>query len=71
MLFDEPGVAGGGRLEEPLVLVVGLVGDEQAGVVPGLDGGVVDVETVGDLGEGEQAAGAEPFGVAGQVVCAA
>jgi transposase InsO family protein len=69
--FNEPGVAGGGRLVEPFVLVVGLVGDEQAGAVPGLDGGGVHAEPLGDLAEGEHAAGAEAFGVAGQPVAAA
>jgi Integrase core domain/HTH-like domain len=69
--FDEPGVAGGGRLEEPLVLVVGLVGDEQAGVVPGLDGRGVYAEALGDLAEREQPAGPEAFGVAGQAVAVA
>ena len=71
MAFDEPGVAGVGRVEEPVVLVVGLVGGEQSGAVPGLDGGGVHAEMVGDLGDGEQAAGAEPVGVAGEVVAAA
>jgi hypothetical protein len=71
LAFDEPGVAGVGWVEQGDVLVVGLVGGEQAGAAPGLDGGDVDAETVGDLGEGEQALGAEPGGVAGQVVAAA
>lgn len=69
--LDEPGVAGGGRLEEPFVLVVGLVGHEQAGAAPGLDGGAVHAETFGDLVEGQQAFGPEPLGVAGQDVRAA
>jgi hypothetical protein len=69
--FDEAGVAGGGRLEEPDVLVVGLVGGEQAGAVPGLDGGDVHAETAGELGHGEQASSPEPFEVAGQAVAAA
>jgi transposase InsO family protein len=69
--FDEPRVAGGGRLEEPLVLVVGLVGDEQAGALPVLDGGDVEVEAFGDLADCEQAARPQPFGVAGEPVCAA
>jgi hypothetical protein len=67
---DEARVAGVGRLEEPLVLVVGLVRVQQAGAVPGLDGGGVDAEAVGDLGEREQAAGAEPLVAAGEVVSA-
>jgi len=69
--FDEAGVAGGGRLEEPDVLVVGLMGREQAGAVPGLDGGDVYAETAGELGHGEQALSPEPFEVAGQAVAAA
>jgi hypothetical protein len=56
---------------EPFVLVVGLLGCEQAGAVPGFDRGRVDAEAVGDLGEGEQTAGAEPVGVAAEVVVAA
>ena len=40
-------------------------------MVPVLDGGAVDVETVGDLVEGESAAGAPPFGVTGKVMSAA
>ena len=55
-LFDEAGVVGWGWFEEPDVLVVGLVGGEQAGLVPGLDGGWVDTEVFGEFGDGEQAA---------------
>ncbi|CAN5857824.1 hypothetical protein BH23ACT5_BH23ACT5_00850 [soil metagenome] len=69
--FDEPGIAGGGRLVEPFILAVGLVGDEESGPVPGFDGGGADAESVGCLGEGEQAPGLEPFGVAGQLMSAA
>jgi transposase InsO family protein len=71
LAFDEAGVAGGGRLEEPHVLVVGLVGREQAGAVPGLDGGDVHAEMLGEFGHGEEAASAESFEVAGQAVAAA
>ena len=71
LAFGQPGVGGVGRVEQRDVLVVGLVGGEQPGAAPGLDGGGVHAETVGGLGEGEQAAGAEPVGVAGQVVAAA
>jgi putative transposase len=70
-LLDESGVTGWGRFEEPDVLVVGLVGCEQAGVVPGLDGGGVHAETCGELGDGEQALCPKPFEVAGQAVAAA
>jgi putative transposase len=71
LAFDQPGVAGAGRVEQRDVLVVGLVGGEQPGAAPGLDRGDVHAETAGDLGEGEQAAGAEPVGVAGQLMAAA
>jgi transposase len=68
---DEAGVAGDGRLVELFVLVVGLVGDEQAGPAPVLDGVAVHAELCGDLVEGEHPAGAEPLGVVGQSVRAA
>jgi len=58
--FDQPRVAGCGRFEEPDVLVVGLVRDEQTGEVPGLDGRGAHVEAFGDLGNGEQTAGTQP-----------
>jgi putative transposase len=67
----ESWVAGGGWFEESLVLVVGLVGGQQAGAVPGLDGGEVHAEPFGDLGDAEQSSGMQPVGVAGQVVAAA
>lgn len=70
-MFDEAGVPGGGRVVESFVFVVGLVGDEEAGSVPGFDGGGGDAETVGGFTEGEEAAGSEPFGVAGKLVGAA
>ena len=63
LAFDEAGIAGDGRVEEPGVAVVGLVAGEQAGTVPGLDGAVVHAEVLGDLGDGELAVGAEPVGV--------
>ena len=62
---------GVGRVEQPLVFVVGLVGAEQSGVVPGLDRAGVNAESVGGLGDGEQTAGAQPVVVAGEVVGAA
>jgi transposase InsO family protein len=70
-VLDESGIAGDGGFEESDVLVVGLVGDEQAGAVPGVDGGDVHAETLGDLGLGEQPAAAESFEVAGHGVVAA
>ena len=66
--FDEAWIARGGRLEEPLVLVVGLAGLEQVGALPGLHGGRVHAEAVGDLGEREQAPRAQSLGVAWEAV---
>jgi hypothetical protein len=70
-VLDQVWVAGNGRLVEPLVLVVGLVGDELPGAVPGLDRAGADGGVGGDLAEGEHAGGAQPLGVAGQSVRAA
>jgi hypothetical protein len=56
--LDESRVAGGRRLIEPVVLVVGLVGVEQSGAPPGVDGVGVHAELFGDFLLGEQAAGA-------------
>jgi transposase InsO family protein len=69
--FGQGRVAGRGRLEEPDVLVVGLVRDEQTGTVPGLDGRGAHAEERGDLGNGEQTSGTEPFEVAWQTIAAA
>ena len=69
--FDETWVAGGRQLEEPDVLVVGLVGDEEAGAVPGLDGRGVNAESCGEFGDGEQPLGAQPLEVAGEAVAVA
>ncbi len=69
--FDQARVFRRGWLEEPDVLVVGLVRDEQAGTVPGLDGRGAHAEAFGDLGNGEQTSRAQPFEVAGQAVAAA
>jgi hypothetical protein len=63
-------VAGGGRLVEPLVLVVCLMGVQDSGAGPALDRTSVHAEPGRDLGVGEQAVGAEPFGVAGQFIVA-
>ena len=46
-LFDESRVARRWRLEEPYVLVVCLMGNEQAGTVPGLDGRSRHAEALG------------------------
>jgi hypothetical protein len=65
------GGGGVGAFVEVVVLVVGLVGLEEAGGVPSLDGGGVDVEEGGDLVEGEHALCAEAVAMAGDVVVAA
>jgi transposase InsO family protein len=70
-LFDEARVAWRGGLEEPDVLVVGLVGCDEAGPVPVLDGGGVDIESVGKFGDCEHSSGFEAFEVAWQAVGAA
>ena len=69
--FEVAGIAGGGWVEESDVLVVGLVGWEQVGAVPGFDGGWVHVDAVGEFGDGEQSLGSESFEVAWQAVAAA
>jgi transposase InsO family protein len=70
-LFDESRVARRWRLEEPYVLVVCLMGDEQAGTVPRFDRGRAHAEALGELGDGDQALGPEPLEVARQPVGAA
>lgn len=64
-------VGGVGWVEESLVLVVGFVRAEQPGAVPGLDGGEMHADPLGNLADAEQPFGAEPVGVAGQLVGAA
>lgn len=64
-------VAGVGWLEEPHVLVVGLVRHQQSGAVPGLDRGHAHAEALGHLRHGQHPPGAESFAVAGQTVAAA
>jgi hypothetical protein len=71
LLLGESGIGGVRGLVEQHVLVVGLVGGEQAGALPGLDGGGVQAEAFGDLVGGEQSAGADAVGVAGEAVVAA
>ena len=61
-------VAGVGGLVEPFVLVVGFVGDEQAGAAPGLDGVGMDAELLGDFGDSAHALCTESFRVAGELV---
>ncbi len=56
--LDQARVTVGGRLVEPLVVVVGLVRGEEAGAVPCLDRGGTHGEPGGDLAEGEHAGGA-------------
>ena len=67
----EAGVVGVGWVEESLVLVVGFVGGEQSGAVPGLDRAGVNAESLGGLVDREQAAGSESVGVAWEIVGAA
>jgi hypothetical protein len=67
----EAGVVGDRWFVEPFVLVVCLVGVEDPGLGPALDGAAVHFEALGELGCGEQALGAEPVGVAGQMVLVA
>src|SRR5581483_8321955 len=69
--FDRSGLAGYGRVEEPGVAVIGLVTGEQAGTVPGLDGGWMHAEDLGDLGNGELAGSMQAVAPAGQRVIAA
>lgn len=71
LAFDEPRIAGGRRVEQSDVLVVGLVRLDQAGAAPGVDGCRVNAEPVGELADREQTVGAEPFVVAGEAVGAA
>ena len=71
LAFDEPRIAGGRRVEQSDVLVVCLVRVDQAGAAPGVDGCRVHAESLGGLGEREQAAGAQPLAVAGEAVGAA
>ena len=56
----EAGIAGYGWLVEALVLVVCLVGIEDSGSGPVLDGAAVHSETLGEFVGGEQALGVEP-----------
>src|ERR1017187_7876906 len=69
--WNEPRITRGGRVEEMLVLVVGLVADEEAGMMPGLDGVPLHAEMRGDLVEGEQAGSSKPVPVAQKVMVAA
>jgi len=71
LMFDEPGVAGCRRFVESVVAVVDRVVGEQAGAFPVADRDGVNAELVGELGAGEQSAGAEALAVAGEVVLAA
>ena len=56
---------------EPFILVVCFVGVEDSGFGPILDGAGVHCEALGEFGCGEQALGAEPVGVAREMVLAA
>ena len=61
----EAGIVGGWWLVEPFIFVVCLVGVQDSGFGPALDGAGVHAEVLREFGCGEQAVGAEPVGVAG------
>jgi len=69
--FDESRVPGRGRFVQPFVLVVGLVGQEQPGGMPGLDRAGMDPEPSGDLAQAQHAGAAEAIRVTGQLMRAA
>jgi transposase len=68
LAFDESGVVDVGRLVEPFVAVVELVGGEQPRGVPGLDRAVLHAESLCGFGDGEHAVGAEAVVAAGESV---
>ncbi len=70
-IWNEPRIAWRGRLEEMLVLVVGLVSAKEAGTMPGLDRVRLHAELRGDLGESEHAGSSEAVPVAQEVMVAA
>jgi hypothetical protein len=70
LTYFEAWVVGAGWVEESLVFVVGFVGGEQSGAVPGLDRAGVHAEPLGGLVDREQSAGSESVGVAWEVVAA-
>jgi transposase len=69
-VLHEPRVARRGRLEERLVLIVRLVGDEEPRCPPVLHRRRVHAEALGGLDQGEHAACPQTFGVAREVVAA-
>jgi hypothetical protein len=71
LAWPESGVGRIGWVEESLVAVVGFVGGEQSGAVPGLDRADVDAESLCGLLDREHAAGLESLVVAGEIVGAA
>ncbi len=70
-IWNKSRIARGGRLEEMLVLVVGLVPAKEAGTMPGLDRVRLHAELRGDLGESEHAGSSEAVPVAQEVMVAA
>ena len=64
----ESGVGRVGWVEESFVAVVGFVGGEQSGAVPGFDRADVHAESLSGLVDREQSLGAEPVLVAGELV---
>ncbi len=71
LALHETWIARSGSIEQPGVAVVGLVTREQPDPMPGLDGGRVDTENLGDLTDGQLAGGAEPVVAARELVVAA
>jgi hypothetical protein len=70
-IWNKSRIARGGRLEEVLVLVVGLVSAKEAGTMPGLDGVRLHAELRGDLVESEHAGSSEAVPMAQEVMVAA
>ena len=68
MSGGEAGIVGGWWLVEPFIFVVCLVGVQDSGFGPALDGAGVHAEVLREFGCGEQAVGAEPVGVAGRLL---
>ena len=70
-IWNKSRIAGGGRLEEMLVLVVGLVPAKETGTMPVLDGWRRHAELRGDLVESEHAGSSEAVPMAQEVMVAA
>jgi hypothetical protein len=70
-IWNKTRIARGGRLEEMLVLVVGLVPAKETGTMPVLDGCRRHAELRGDLVESEHAGSSEAVPMAQEVMVAA